>query len=110
MASNSFAVMKPFERNVDRFYDYHERLEHFFIANDIEENKASHLIACLDAATYRLLKGQVSPDKVSDKSYDDLVKVLKDLFCEKPNVIAERGKFYKRRQGDQESITDLYRL
>ena len=107
MALKSFAGMKPFDPNLDRFDDHRERLDHFSTANDIKKNKASHLITCLDSTSYRLLKGQVATDKVSAKSYDDLVKVLKDHFCEKPNVIAERGKFYRCRQPENELIAEF---
>jgi hypothetical protein len=108
MASKAFAGMTPFDRKIERFDDYVERLDHFFKANDIKENKASHLISCLDPTTYRLLKGQVAPDKVSDKSYDELVKVLKDHYCEKPNEIAERRKFYRcRNQLENETVAEF---
>ena len=53
------------------------------------------------------MEGQVAPDKFSDESYDDLVKLLKDHFCKKLNVAAERGKFYRHRQLENESIAEF---
>ncbi|XP_072050229.1 uncharacterized protein [Amphiura filiformis] len=99
--------MDKFDSNVEDFGSYIERLEHFFTATEITEHKASHLITCIDPATYRLLKAQVAPAKVTDKTYEQLVDILKEHFCGKPLQIAERFKFYQRKQKPNESVSDF---
>lgn len=45
---------------------------------------------------YKLLQNLLSLTKPAEKSYQDLIKVLKDHLVPKPVVIAERFKFHKR--------------
>ena len=76
--------MDKFDSKLEDFESYVERLEHYFTAAEITKNKASHLINCIDPPTYRLLKSQVAPAKVTDKTYEQLVVVLTDHFVGKP--------------------------
>ncbi|CAC5394800.1 unnamed protein product [Mytilus coruscus] len=45
-----------------------------------------------------LLGNLTLPDKPATKSYDDIVKLLKDHLSSKPLIVAERFRFYKRYQ------------
>ncbi|XP_060799470.1 uncharacterized protein K02A2.6-like [Neoarius graeffei] len=54
--------------------------------------------------TYGLLRSLVAPVTPGEKSYEDIVTVLKDHFTPKPLVIAERFRFHKRNQGEGETI------
>ena len=72
MASTIHGQLPVFSKSKEDFDSYVERLEFYFQANDITDNKVSHLITHLDAATYKLLKTQVAPAKVGDKTYDQL--------------------------------------
>ncbi|XP_055528865.1 uncharacterized protein LOC129720942 isoform X2 [Wyeomyia smithii] len=53
------------------------------------------------------LKSLVAPAKVGDKTYDDLVKVLKEHYSQKINTIAERYRFNKCSQECEQSISDF---
>ena len=48
----------------------------------------------------------VSPEKVSDKSLDELKTLLKNHYSPQPLIIAERLKFHKRDQKPGESINE----
>ncbi|KAK3744737.1 hypothetical protein RRG08_062383 [Elysia crispata] len=62
-----------YESNVETFQNYAERLEQYFIANDVaEEKRAATLLSCIGAKTYQLLRSLTSPDLPSTKSYDEL--------------------------------------
>ena len=54
-------------------------MENSFVANGIrqEEKKRSLLLAVISPANYRLLRSLVSPQKPSEKSYDEVVAVMK---------------------------------
>ena len=41
-------------------------------------------LAVIGLATYTLVRNLVSPDKLGEKSYDELVKTLKDHFIPTP--------------------------
>ncbi|KAK3701988.1 hypothetical protein RRG08_017878 [Elysia crispata] len=62
-----------YDSNVETFQNYAERLEQYFIANDVaEEKRAATLLSCIGAKTYQLLRSLTSPDLPSTKSYDEL--------------------------------------
>ena len=76
--------MDKFDSKLEDFESYMERLEHYFTAAEITKNKASHLINCTDPPTFRLLKSQVAPAKVTEKTYEQLVTVLMDHLWANP--------------------------
>ncbi|XP_078253747.1 ER membrane protein complex subunit 2 isoform X1 [Rhinoraja longicauda] len=85
---------------------YVERLEQFFEANDIAvEKQVATLLSVMGASTYGLLRNLVQPLKPKDKSYDDIVNILKTHFEPKPLLIAERFRFNRCNQRADESVT-----
>ena len=56
------------------------------------------------AKTYALLSNFVAPTKLADKSYHELKEVLRAHLKPKPLIIAERFRFHRRNQGENESI------
>ena len=85
---------------------YIERMNQFFIANEISEEprKKAILLSQCGAGTYGLLRNLVAPAKPSDKSYNELVRVMNEHQNPKPSVIAERYKFNTRDREPGESI------
>ena len=71
---------------------YIERMNQFFIANEISEEprKKAILLSLCGAGTYSLLRNLVAPAKPSDKSYDELVRVMNEHQNPKLSVIVER--------------------
>lgn len=94
-----------FENN---FEEYTERIEEYFIANDIddEDKKRSIFLTVCGEKTYSLLRNLCSPDKPNTKSYDDLKKTLTEHLRPKPLIIAERYKFHQRKQESNEKVRD----
>ena len=73
---------------------YIERLEQFFQANDIAvEKQVATLLSVMGAATYGLLRNLVQPNKSKDKTFDEIVAILKEHFEPKPLLVAERFHF-----------------
>ena len=91
-------------RPENELFSYLERLEQFFIANDIQD-KATFL-SLIGSQAYSLLKNLVSSTLPKDKSYADLVAALKQHYEPKPLVIAERFHFHRRSQAVGESINE----
>ena len=92
-------------RKIDKFIpatgewtQYIERMNQFFIANEICEQprKKAILLSLGGAETYSLLRNLVAPAKPSEKSYNELVRVMNEHQNPKPSVIMERYKFNKR--------------
>lgn len=90
--------------------EYTERLEQYFIANGIEDTdtvkkQRAVLISVVGARTYGLMKTLLAPQKPTDKTYKELVTLIKNHVSPKPPVIAERYKFWNRRQNPGEKVS-----
>ena len=58
----------------DWLSSYVERLEHFSLANKVEaEQKKDTFLACI---TFGLLRALVAPQKLKDRTYEQLVAAL----------------------------------
>ena len=70
----------PFNSQEQSWEEYCEVLQHFFDANKIEEpeRKRAILLSSVGSQTYSLIRNLLSPAKPGDKSYDDLVNLLKE--------------------------------
>lgn len=87
---------------------YISRLEQYFIVNKVEEEmKVPTLITLVGDETYELMMDLCSPDNPEDKTYAELVKIVKNHLHPEPSIIAERHKFRQRRQEKGESITQF---
>ena len=55
-------------------------LNYFLIANDVtdEAKKKAMLLSCCGIATYRIFKGLTASAKPADKTFSDLVRLMKD--------------------------------
>ena len=105
MASGTIGRVEPFQLGVEDWDQYTERLEHYFVCNEIpNEKKVTVLITIVGTETYGLLCNLIAPAKPASISYDELVSAIKDHLKPKPLVIAERFKFHRRNQGEGEGI------
>ncbi|PIK53317.1 hypothetical protein BSL78_09796 [Apostichopus japonicus] len=59
----------------------------------------------MGSKTYSLLKELVSPNKPSEVTFKDITDKLKNHFSPTPPAMAERFKFYARKQASGESVT-----
>ena len=104
MAHTTIGHVEPFQPGTDDWEQYEERLQQYFQANGLEEDKKRAVfLTVIGAQTYSLLSSLVAPDKPSTKTYEDLTTVLKNHLKPKTLVIAERFKFHKRNQGENET-------
>ncbi|XP_033733598.1 uncharacterized protein K02A2.6-like [Pecten maximus] len=96
-----------FDESIERWEAYKERLDQYFIANTIKEEKqVPALLSLIGGRTYGLLRDLTAPDLPATKTYPVLTKILQDHYSPKPLVIAERYRFHKRDQREGESIRD----
>lgn len=88
--------------------EYVERLEQYFLANDIKDEKkqTAVFLTLIGSETYSLLRNLMTPEKPSEKPIKTLVGTLSDHLNPKPITIAERYKFYQRDQEEGESLGD----
>lgn len=105
--STTYGHIAEFDDSVDDWNEYIERLEQFFLANDMENatKKKAVLLSSCGRKTYSLFRNLLAPAAPSDKTYAELVQVMKDHKIPRPSIIVERFKFFKRDREDNESIS-----
>lgn len=88
---------------------YCERLKHFYSANKITDNdkRKSILLSACGSKAYKLMCNLLAPDKPGDKSFNDLVTLLKQHYNPIPSEVAQRFKFNNRIQQQEESIAEF---
>ena len=91
--------IEEFNPEKERISAYLERVELFFVANDVEDGKqVATLLSMIGSKTYALLSDLLAPEKPASKSLKQLKKTLQTHFEPKPVVIAERFQFHQRNQ------------
>ena len=102
-----FGQVNPFDREKEEWPQYVERLDYFFVANGITEavKKRAILLTVVGPATYKLLRNLVAPAKPDEKTYKELVEVVKEHHNPKPAEIVQRFKFNSRVQQPGESVS-----
>ena len=100
----------PFERDTDDWTAYCERLQQFFVANEIKEDgkKRAVLLSVCGTASYQLIRSLVAPSKPTDKSVDEIMKLVKDHLTPQPSSIVQRFKFNSRSQQVVRVLRNLF--
>ena len=77
-----------FNSDCEDWTAYTERLTQYFVANDVTvaEKKRAILLSACGASTYQLIRNLVSPGKPTDKSFDEIVTLVKDHLNPTPSV------------------------
>ena len=71
--------VQKFQEN-DSWIEYAERLEHFFTADEITDKgkKRAVLLSSCGVKTYKLIRNLVSPGKPTDKTFAELLNIMKN--------------------------------
>jgi len=102
-----FGKIGEFNEQGEYIENYLERLDQYFLANDIQDGKkAALLISTVGAKPYGIMKNILAPDPPSTKNYQTLCETLKGHYAPKPNEIAETYIFNTRNQKPGESVSD----
>ena len=98
-----------FDRDLEDWASYCERVEQYFIANGISnaDRKRAILLSVCGPATFKLIRSLIAPDKPSDKSFEQIVKAVSDHLCPNPSSILQRFYFNSCVQKESESIAQF---
>ena len=103
----TISTVGEFSPEMESIILYLERVEVFFVANQVEDDrKASLSLSLLGFKVYGALRNIMSPNRPQDQSFEDLKRELKGHFAPKPLVIGERFNFHKRNQTPTESVSN----
>ena len=82
-----------------------ERVEQFFLANNIDEDReVPTLLVLIGSKTGTSLRDVLLPDKLPTKSSQEIIMTPRQHLCPKPLEIAERCRFYKWNQQERETM------
>ena len=89
--------IEEFNEN-DSWVEYTERVKQYFAVNEITDNhkKRAILLSVCGAKTYKLIRNLVNPRKPPDKSFAELVTLVKNHLNPRPSSIVYRFKFNSR--------------
>ena len=100
--------IEVFDETLELWDAYKERLDQFFIANSVKDDKkVPALLSLIGGRTYGVLRDLTAPALPAERTYENLCRTLKDHFASRPRIIAERFRFHKRDQHETESIRDF---
>ena len=97
-----------FDPQQEDWIEYVERLELYFMANNIENlsKKRAIFLNAAGPSTYRLVKTLAIPGKPTDLSFDEIVEKVKTHFHPKPSPIIKRFEFNMRKQKIKEAVSE----
>ena len=95
MASSQIGKIGEFIPSREDWTQHVEWLEHFFLANDIKsaDKKRAVLLTVIGPTAYQRLWNLLSPTKLGDTPYKDLVDAMKKHVNPTPSVTVQRFKF-----------------
>lgn len=92
--AKSIGRMDVFDSHVETWASYSERLEQYFVCNEVKEkNKVPALLSLVGGQTYQLLRGLTAPKKPSEVTYDEFIRTLEDQLNPEPVVISKKFRF-----------------
>ena len=105
----TYGKVEPFEEKQESFTQYVKRLNYYFQANRIEGDEApakkrAIFLTVVGPNTFNLLCDLISPTELSDKSYVEIITILKNHFNPALSEIVERFKFNIRNREEGESV------
>ena len=97
-----------FDADVESFGAYTRRLKQHFISQDIGDKqvdkKRAILLCAIGAKTFALLEDLLAPSTVEDKSFDELVEVLKAHYEPEKSEIVARFRFHSCFRNEGETV------
>ena len=86
---------------------YVARVKLFWRVNKVaEEEKADQFLLFVGRDAFEKLATLCSPEEPENKSLEELVMLLRKYYKPKPSIMAERYKFYNRKQMPNESVAE----
>ncbi|XP_061719118.1 uncharacterized protein LOC133526480 [Cydia pomonella] len=111
MAKLAVGSLTVFNHEVQEWSLYKDRLEQWFLANDIGEDDKKNkrraiLLSNLAESTYRLVRDLALPSVVGELPYNTVIELLDSHFKPKKCGFAERFRFHSATQRPGEKLTE----
>ena len=101
-----YGTVGEFKKSDESWTQYVERLEQYFLANEITDGKKQRAIlwSVCGSKTYGLLRDILQSKKPADTEIKEIIEELKKYYNPKPSEIVERFKFHSRVRNEGESV------
>ena len=99
-------TLRDFDSTKESIEDFCERFKFYCLANNIKggealRRKKALFVTLLGQATFAKLKDLANPNEIKDLSLDNIMGLLIGHYRPKTIEIAERFKFFKQTQGEE---------
>ena len=100
--------LEPFDATSEVLTDYLERFEFYCIANEVrsESKKKAIFLTSIGQVTFEKAKALISPRSLEAASFEEIKNALKFHFSPAKIEIAERYRFFQRKQSKDESVAE----
>lgn len=100
--------LEPFDATSEVLTDYLERFEFYCVANEVrsESKKRAIFLTSIGQATFEKAKALISPRSLETTSFSDIKSALESHFSPAKIEIAERYRFFQRRQSNSECVAE----
>ena len=94
----TYGKIGEFKEWKESWTQYVERLEQYFLANEVEDvgKRRAILLSVCGSKTYALARDLIQPAKPAETTFKKIVDTLEKHFSPKPSEIVERYKFHSR--------------
>ncbi|XP_043195151.1 uncharacterized protein LOC122366699 [Amphibalanus amphitrite] len=108
-AASATLQLEPFNPATDSWSQWEERLHYFIECNGIqgESRKRATLLTVCGKEAFSLICSLIAPSKTSEKSFDELLQVIREHKEPKPSVIVSRFKFNSCQRTAGQSVADF---
>ena len=98
--------INAFNSSQEDWTAYMEQIEQYFAAKDVDNATKRHtiLLTASGVVMYKLVRGLVAPDNPSDRSYTELIELVKGHYNPMPLAIMQRFKFNSRMRQQGENV------
>ena len=100
-------VLGEYDPSKEDWKCYTERLQLYFTANDVDDatKPRAILLSQCGSSTYQLIRNLLTPAKLTDKSFKDIIALVHNHYQPRPSVIVNCYQFHSRSRKEGESIT-----
>ena len=109
MAALNHRTFGEFDQGREDWVSYCERLEQHFAAHEVTDagKQRAILLSVCGATTYQLMRNLVAPGKPAEKSFGELVTLVKEHLTPPPSEIMQRFTFNTRSQKEGETVAQF---
>ena len=103
-----YGVVAQFDSSQEDWIEYIERLENYFVANEVtdEGKRRAILLTAVGRQTYHVIRNLAVPRSPKELTYAEIVETVTTHYNPKPSPIIKRFDFNTRCQEEGESIAN----